>query len=231
MKSIIKSGMILIGLLLIGIAVVPVLLHTPLEAYARSRIEQRLGHIFGSDAHVRELRLVPAKRGIELLGVTIDNPPSFEPGPAVICERMFVSPNFRTLFSRVLVVDEVTLNGTSADLHYRAREGTNLGLLSKQAADLAAAQQTLAAQDASERMLKIKKLTCSGVRMTIRGVATAGIPLTLRVEPFTLHNLGDGKSVSFAKASSIFLRSLLMETITLKGLLRPVVELLREEVK
>jgi len=231
MKSIIKSGMIAIGLTLIGMAVAVVLLRAPLEGFARSRIELRLGHVFGSDAQVRELRLLPAERGIELLGVTINNPPSFEPGPAIACERVLVCPDFRTLFSSVLVVDEVILTGTAADLRYRVGEGTNLGQLSKQAADLAAAQQTMSAQGVSERMLKVKTLTCSGARMTVRGVATAGIPLTLRVEPFTLHDLGDGKSVSFAKASSIFLRSLLMETITIKGLLRPVVELLRDEVK
>jgi len=231
MKSIIKTGMIAIGLILIGLAVAVVLLRAPLEEFAQKRIEQRLGHVFGSDAQVGELRLLPAKRGIELLGVTVGNPPSFEPGPAITCEQVLVRPDFRTLFSSVLVVDEVALTGLAADLRYRVGEGTNLGQLSKQAADLAAAQQALAAKGISERMLKVKTLTCSGARMTVRGVATAGIPLTLRVEPFTLHNLGDGNSVSFAKVSSIFLRSLLMETLTLKGLLRPVVNLLREEVK
>jgi hypothetical protein len=231
MKTILKTGMIAVGLFLISIAVALVLLAKPAGGYGKSYLEQQLGHVFGTDAHIEKIQVIPVKRGIELRGVSLDNPPEFKAGSAITLESVFVRPDLRTLFSPIIRIQEIRIANTEAKLQFNPGEGTNLGQLSRHAADLAAAAQNPENKSPVSRKLQIDTLTCNGAKITVRSIATAGIPVDFRVEPFTLKNLGDGDAVSFAKASSITLRSLLMETITINGLLRPVVDLLRGETE
>ncbi len=227
MKTLLKTVMIPAGLLLLAIAVTAILLSTQIEGLIRAQLETRISHILGADMRVEKIRILPARLGIELQRLAVKNPPSFKQGDTLVCQRVLVRPDWRTLFARTIVLNEIILNGLDVNLRYKVGEGTNLGYIRKQAANLAATQPV----QAPGRMLLVKALRSAPSDFHMSSVLTADLPVTVHVEPFTLNNVGEGQPISTAKLASIITRTLMMEALTLKGILRPVVNLLREEVQ
>ncbi|HPO14962.1 MAG TPA: AsmA family protein [Candidatus Hydrogenedentes bacterium] len=227
MKTLLKTVMIPVGLLLLAIAVATLLASTQIEDMIRSRLQDRITHILGTDLRVANINILPARLGIELQDLTIKNPPEFKQGDVLLCHRILVRPDWRTLFSRTIVIKEIILNGMAVNLRYKVGEGTNLGYVRKQAAALAETQPP----QPGGRMLLVKAVRSGTIDFHISSILTAELPLALHVEPFTLNNVGEGQPISTAKLASIITRSLMMEALTLKGILRPAVNLLRDEIQ
>ena len=57
-----------------------------------------------------------------------------------------------------------------------------------------------------------------------------GPDVVLNVVTIRLENLENGAPITTAEATSIFLRSVLVETLSIKGLLRPIFNKIRGEV-
>lgn len=229
MKAAIKFVMIVVGLALIAVSVAGLIFSSRLEGLLRPRLESRLGHIMGTDVEIAALQIAPARRGIELIDVTVLNPPSFKLGPALECKKITVRPVLQSLFSSAPAIEEILLDGMIIHLRYELGEGTNLGYLARQAASLA--EQPATGWPIMRRALRVNSIRCSVADMKIRSNVTPGIPLSLRIEAFELKDVGDGRPVSAAKLTSIILKSILMEVVTLKGLFRPLVDLIRGEVQ
>lgn len=223
MKAAIRLIMIIIGLSLIGTAVGAVLLRGQLENLTRQRYAAKLGHVFNSDVRIERIRIVPLERGVELLNVEVDNPPGFKQGPAIQCRRILLRPELRTIFSPTIVFENILVDGVSLDLRFELGKGSNLGALTKQAANLAETQQ-------GGRMVVVKEFACKNAAMKISSNVTP-IPFSMEIAPFKLKELREDRPLNTPKLTAVFLRSLLMETLTLKGLLRPVFDLLDGEVK
>ncbi len=221
--------MIVIGLALIAVSIAGLIFSSRVEGFLRPGLESRLGHIMGTDVEIAALRIVPARRGIELRDVTVLNPPSFKLGPALECEKIVVRPVFQSLLSSAPALEEILLDGMTIHLRYELGEGTNLGHLARQAAGHA--DQPATGWSMIRRPLRVNTVRCSGADMKIRSNVTPGIPLSLRIEAFELKNVGEGKPVSAARLTSIILKSIMMEAVTLKGLFRPLVDLIRDEAQ
>ena len=229
MKAVIKFVMIVVGLGLIAVSVAGLIFSSRLEGRLRPRLESRLGHIMGTDVEIAALRIAPARRGIELSDVTVLNPPSFKLSPALECKKITVRPVFQSLFSSAPTIEEILLDGMTIHLRYELGEGTNLGHMARQAATLA--EQPATGWSMMRRPVRVNAVRCSGADMKIRSNVTPGVPLSLRIEAFELKDVGEGRPVSAAKLTSIILKSILMEAVTLKGLFRPIVDLIRDEAQ
>lgn len=229
MKAAIKAIMITAGLALIALSIGGLIFSSRLESLLRPRLESRLGHIMGTDIEIAALRIAPARRGIELSNVIVLNPPSFKLGPAIECEKIIIRPAWQSLFSPTLTLDEIFLDGMTIHLRYELGEGTNIGHMVQQAANVA--EQPASGWSIMRRPLRVNAVRSAGADLKIRSNVAPGVPLSLRIETFELKDAGEGKPVSAAKLTSIILRSILMETVTLKGLFRPVVDLIQRETK
>ena len=230
MKAAIKFIMISVGLTLLAVAIGAIVFSTQLEGMLRTAAEDHLGYLFETDVHVEAIRIAPVRKGVKVLGLTLQNPPSFKEGAAIYCERLLVLPQFRSLFSREPVIREVALEGLKVNVRHEVGEGTNLGYLAKRARSLAETQDE-GEEGSNGRLFRVRQFTSTGARMKVSSNMVPGVPLTVKVEPFVVEELTEGEPVTPAKLSAVFLRSLVLEVVTLKGFLRPVARALRKEVE
>lgn len=223
MKGAIKFIMISVGLLLIGIAVAAIVFREQAAGLARARIARKVSHVFGTEADLARISVAPLKRALVLHELVVNNPPEFKAGNAVRCRRLSLVPDWRTVFQQTLTIHEMRLEGTEIGLRYETGRGTNLGRLAQHALDLAET-------DPPGRRLRVERLVCEEARLRLDSNLTPKSPIPLRLAAFDVENLEKGEGISAAKLSSILMRSLVLEVVTLKGLLRPVAGLLREEL-
>ena len=222
-RSFLKFIMIAIGLVLIGLGVAGILFLPRAERFLVSKAEARLGLILDTEVKIGAIRPAPMGRGIELRELTVRNPEPFQAGEAIECSRILLRLDPRTFFARNPAVEQIDFEGLKINLRHEAGDGTNLGYMAKRASDLAA-------KDTSKTRILVRRIECPGARMKLESNVLPLPGVSMELAPFTLENLGDGKPISTAKATSIFLRSLIIETVTLKGLLRPLADLLRGEL-
>lgn len=223
MRAAIRLIMIVVGLTLLGVAVGAVVFRGQVERLARERLQERLGHVVESEVRIEAIRPAPLEYGVALVGVEVDNPAAFKAGPAIRCGRILLRPDWRTIFNKTLTLEQILVEDAEIHLRHELGQGTNLGALAQQAARLSEAQQ-------QGRMVIVREFACKEAKMRLTSNLTpAPIPMTL--SPFKLGEIREGRPVSTAKLTAVFLRSLVVETLTLKGLLRPVVDLLGNEVK
>ena len=76
MKAAIKFIMISVGLTLLAVAIGAIVFSTQLEGMLRTAAEDHLSHLFETDVHVEAIRIAPVRKGVKVLGLTIQNPPS-----------------------------------------------------------------------------------------------------------------------------------------------------------
>ncbi len=224
MKAAVRLIMTTVGLVLIAIAVGAIVLREQAGEFAKGRVARQMSHVLGTDTSVERISISPFERAIVLHRLAVKNPPEFKSGDAIRCEKLSLVPDWRTVFGRSPTVHELRLEGTEIDLRYELGRGSNLGMLSQHAADLAKTNPP-------GRRLRIERLRSEAAKMRLDSNITPKSPVSFQVAAFEVDNLDDGEGISAAKLSSVVLRSLVLEVITVKGLLRPVVSLLTGEFR
>lgn len=226
MKTAIKTIMTLVGLLLISVAVVVMVFASRIEGLVRHAVETHVSEALGVNVSIEGIRLAPAQLGVELVGLRVQNPIGFKEDSAIECGHILIQPDLKTLFADTVTINQILLNGLKVDLRYRAGEGSNLGNISRLSSQRAEPPKE---GEKEKHLVQVKEVRSTGGSFEARSNLSLGVPLSLHLEPFTITNLGGGQPISSKQLSSILARSLVMETITLKGLLRPIVDLLRKE--
>ncbi len=229
MRAFLKFSAIGLGLLLLAIAAAAILLAPRAEEWGRAHIETELGNLFATNATIDDLRIRWLRRGFELTGVAIDNPPSFKAGPAITCESVLVRWDLARLFSPAPTIREIKVDGIELLLRHEIGEGTNIGRLAKEAAALAEAQAGESGTGASRRLV-VKDFSGVNGKIRLTSNLVLGLPISMKIPEFTLKDVTKGESMPVARVSAIFLKSLLIEAVTLKGLLRPVALKLQREL-
>lgn len=219
----IKFIMTAIGLVLIGIAVAILLLSNPIQDLARHRLENAISEYYGAETTIDDIRIVPLEKGIELVGVTVYNPEPFPHEPAFQCERVLLQVDPATLFSPNPTFAKVEVENPQVQLRYDVGEGTNLGAL------FASAKTAAAADTAEGRTAVVHNMSASDAKVTLTSNALLDIPFPIEISPFQLEEVTPEKPVSAWEASRIFLKTLLLESVSLKYLLDPVAETIRSE--
>ena len=223
MRGAIKFIMTAIGLMLITIAVAVILLSSPLRDLARQRLSGALAAHYGADVSIDAIRLAPLEYGIEIRGLTIFNPEPFAREPAIECERILLRADLATLFSPEPVFSSVEIEAPKVHLRYDLGKGSNLMSLVKNA------EEAEAKAAPARRSVVIQNCSATGAKVTLTSNAVLGVPFPINLAPFKLKEVSAENPVSGWKMSRIFLKTLLMETVTMKGLLSPVAEKIRSE--
>ena len=220
LKGAIKLIMTGTGLALIGVAVAVILLSTQLEELVRVRVEERIGAYYGAEARLDDIRLAPLQRGVELTGITVFAPDPFDRKPAIECGRLLLSADLATLFSPRPTLSSVAMENARVTVRV-SQNGTNIGRLF---ANAAAYQEAREESQAVRRTLVVQDCRVSGGELKL----TSLLP-TIEIDDFRIKEITPEHPVPTWKTSSIFLRSLLTEALTAKGLLDPVLNTLKEE--
>lgn len=221
MKSTIKFIFTAIGLVLILVGVAAVLVLGQAQDLLTKGVEQVVTEAFGASASVQSIALRPGRRVLVLRKFSLANPEGFAEGDALNCDRIELQIRPASLLRREPIIESISIEG--ADIHYlfKLGRGTNIGTLAKNLSEK---------PDGSAATFKVERLTCTDAKVHLSANFMPKNGVTLNVVTINLKNLDEGKPITGAKATSIFLRSVLIETLTLKGLLKPAGKKLRNEV-
>ena len=242
MKRFFRVAVIAVGTLLIVVAVGVLLFITQADTVAKGVIERALTQVTDVPANVDSVRILPLDQSIEIRGLTLLNPKPFKAGPAIRVERIRLRLDLKTWFSRTPTIRQILVQGADLRVRYRLGEGTNLGRLARRAGgdEAEPAPEEKAGTDENPgseagaaspeaRAFMIKELRCENAKVSI---GTNIIPLAsvgTELASFTLADLGD-KPITTGKITAIFLRTALKQTLSLNGILKPVMFLIRKEL-
>ena len=222
MKSVLKFGFTALGLFLILIGIGGIVVYTQAERFASRSIAEILSSTFESQASIESISIAPTKKALILHNVTLKNPMKFKEGDAFTSERVIVRIAPFSLLGSSPVIEQLTFLDAVILYRYEAFQGTNIGALAKQF-------ETISAVDSATPQFIIQNVKCIDTKVEFSTNLIPKANVDLNLVTIELNDLEDKEPINAAKASSIILRSLIKETLTLKGLLGPFVKQLRKE--
>ncbi|MBI4557974.1 MAG: hypothetical protein HY706_10365 [Candidatus Hydrogenedentes bacterium] len=227
-KPVIRFLLIALGLFLVLFALAGLLLMMQADAVLKARVEHTLSRVYGTKCSVARLEIRPWTGQFIAHNVEIANPAPFPEGTAVRLGHVSVHCDLLTLLSATPTVSEARVSDATVALRYQVGSGTNLLTLARRADELAGADSSTPLRRARRKWL-IKDLRCENTTVNLSTNLIPMSSLELEVAPFTVNNVGDHRALTTAQIGAIFIRNLLNETVSVKGLLRPIVEALRNE--
>lgn len=220
-KGCLKGVLIAVGTVLILAAVAALLLLTRAGTYTTDIVADALTRAAKVEVRVDEVRILPLRRTVEIQGLTLMNPPSFKPKPAIEVARLALQVDLRTLFSTSPRVEQAVVDGAHVHIRYKLGKGTNLGALATRASE--------AGEEA--RSFVIDEFRCQGAKVSLSANVVPVSSLSFELAPFALSGDVGTRPLTTGELTAIFLRTVLHETVTVKGLLRPVGNLIRDEIR
>lgn len=220
-KPFIKAAFTALGILLILIGVLAILLIGTAGRIAKDTIGDALSEAFTTPIDYEAIILSPAQWSAEIRGFSVANPKNFKEGPAIECGLIRIEFEPTTLFSKSPVIRHLLIEG--ADLYYRheAGEGTNIGQLAEDAENQ---------QATTTRRVIIRHLRCEDAKVHFSTNLIPKTRINLPLVTIDLENIHDNNPITTRQATAIFLRSALLETVTLKSLLKPLVNSIRRRL-
>ena len=223
MITALRFGMTCIGLVLIAVAVGGILLVTQLEDPIREFLETQASDVFGAEVEIGTLSWTLSQPGILLEDLRILNPPGFSEKPAFNCESVHFQLRPETMFAEHPAIARMEVTGSQANLDYVLGQGTNLGKLAQNAQDYEARQANLE-RPFWQRDIYIETFQSDPTELKV----LPGV-LNLEVPAFSVDRDSADGPVPAINASALFLKMLVKEVVTLRGVVRPVAELLQRE--
>ena len=228
MRFLVKSLLTGTGLVLILFGVVALFLVTQLDSSVRTAIERSLSHIYQTNVRVDHVSFILSQGALDVEGVTIFNPEPFKEGPAVEIGHAHLEFVPSTLISRTPVIQTVTLHDALVHLRLETAHGTNLGRLDANASRLSDGPDA-GTPVAARRKFVIREFRSDAARVEFSSNILPVSSVGMDVQPFTMSELSSTKPVSTIDVCILFIRNVLQEGISLKGVLGPVADRLRAE--
>ncbi len=241
MKGCLKILLTTVGLILILPAVALLLALAQANTYARAPLERLFSHAAGTAVTIQSVGVVPFRPILRFEKIAIMNPPSLPAKPAVEIDKLDIEFDPYSFFSRTPTIRAATVDGATVHLRYSVGDGTNIGELTRatstgEEAVLPAdgegdTPQPSAADGQSRWRFVVDSFECKNVKVELSAnvlpVAEAGF----EIAPFSLSEDVTGRPMTTRQVTAIFLKTLLRETLTLKGLLKPVGSMIGQELK
>lgn len=222
MKAAIKFGMTTVGLVLIMIGIGGLVVYTQAERFTAKSIAEMLSSSFDSRAEVGSISIAPTKKALILHNVKLKNPAKFKDGDALTSERVIVKLDPFSLLGKSPTIEQLTFINTVIHYRYEVFQGTNIGKLAKQF-------ESISENDSATPQFVIQNVRCKDAKVEFSTNLIPKANVDLNLVTVELNDLENEEPINAAKASSIILRSLIKETLTLKGLLSPIMKQLRKE--
>jgi hypothetical protein len=219
MTGIFKFVLTGIGLVLILIGVAALLVFTQAQDFLSHRIGAVMTEAFGAKAEIGGVRLSVRRHAVVLQKFRLGNPPGFQEGDALTCAQIYAVISPKSLISREPVVELLDLQGAEIYSRHETGRGTNLGALSKQLANAP-----------GHLSFKVETLRCEDGKLHLSTSLLPGASVPIPMTKVEIHDLDSGKPVNAAKTTAIFLRTVLRDVLTLKGLGASVYEAIKSEL-
>ncbi len=222
MRSFLKFTLTGIGLVLILLGVAALLVFTQAQDFLGTRVGRIVSEALGSDARVGGVGLDPRIRAVLLKDVALKNPAGFKEGEALTCGSVLVVFSFRTLLSEEPAIQLIELRDTHINSRHEAGRGTNLAALAKRYGE-APAQDGL--------KFTVDKLVCEDAKLHLSTNLLPGASVPINLAKIEMVDLAHGKPITTEHTTSLFLRTLLREVITVKGLGASIYDSIGAELK
>ncbi len=243
MKKLLKVLFIVLGILLVIAGAIALLSMTRMNVFLQRVVVQQLSRAYDTRVTVGSVSVDLVRERVEIGDLTVFNPPSFRNTPAMHCGAVKVLFDLRSIFSKEPTIRAVSVEDVDVHLRYELGEGTNLGVLARRAADrdraLVKSDKRKTDREATgndrpesendplrtRREWVIEEFRCNGAKVHVSANLLPFTALALNLAPFKLEELTEDRTpASIPKVAGIFVRSVMLETLTLKGLLRPVLK-------
>jgi len=216
MRSFFKFVLTGIGLVLILIGVGALLVFTQAHDFFSARIGNVMSEAFDTKASISGLRISVRRHALVLKDFTLANPPGYPEENALACAQVYVVMSPKTLISREPVVELLDLQGATIRIHHKMGSGSNLGALA----------ETLAAADGRVQFT-VETLRCTGGNVYLSSNLVPGADVPYSLSKVEIKNLDSGKPVNAAKSTAIFLRTVLADVVTFKGIGASIMDAIR----
>ncbi len=208
-----KFILISIGLVLIAIGVSGTFLLAQAQSALKKSAGDMLTDVFDQSVSVGGVFIDPFQRALVLSDFRLDNPDGFKEGPMLEIPFVHIIPEWSYLFTDEPSIERITLN--NADIYFRFKfgDGSNLGAFADKIEE----------RGSSEKTITVNEIVAEDAEFHF---ANAWIPSALmdfELVDIHIQDVGDGESLTPGKVVSIFLRSVVNEAVTLKGLLETVI--------
>lgn len=230
MRTVFRFLVTSVGLILIVMALGVILAGTQAGPVANAAIAHALGYVYQTDVTIDRVAFVPREKAMRIEGLTIHNPPPFKEGPAIQIGELAVHVDPATLFSAKPIVREVVMRQAKFYLRYEAGHGTNFGELDENARRFKAKGKSPSGPLVASREYVIKSFRSEKAVLELSAGFVPGPSLKLELAPFTLEDLSSNQPVSTTQLGSLFIRSVLRESLTLRGLIKPVADKIDAEL-
>ncbi|MBX7255828.1 MAG: hypothetical protein K1Y02_05665 [Candidatus Hydrogenedentes bacterium] len=231
MKALLKFIVTSIGLVLILIGLGVILIGTRFDSGLKRGIERGLGYVYDTEVTVDEVSVVWSKEAIEIGGLTIYNPKEFKKGEAMRFASILVQLDLPTVFSETPTIKEISVVDARINLRHEAGVGTNLGKLDENASRLRGKPLASDAPKSAKHAYIVRRLKCDGAMLALSSNVLPISSLELAIEPFEMTDLGSDSPVSTADLCVLFMRNVLKEGISVKGILKPMADVISKELQ
>lgn len=241
MRGCLKIFLTTVGLILIMPAVAVLLAVAQTETYARSPLERLFSHAAGTAVTIQRVGVVPFRPVLRFEGITVMNPPSLPAEPAVEIDKLDIEFDPHSFFSRTPTIREASVDGAQVHLRYSVGDGTNIGELTRPAQGEGEAvsapdgeggnSEPHADSAGSKWRFVVNSFHCKNVRVELSANVLPVAEASFEVAPFSLDEDVTDRPMTTRQITAIFLKTLLRETLTLKGLLKPVGSMIGQELQ
>lgn len=229
MRAFVKFLLTAVGLVLISIGVVVIVLGLQAEKALKAGMERTLTHVFQAPVTIEDVNLSLADPAVHIKGIELANPDGFREDHALRFEVVEVRFNAASLLSRAPEITEVKLLGGHVNLRHELGEGTNLQCLIASARRLPQHASVTGPQGA-KRAFRIDSLFCDGAKIDLSADMVPGGKLPINVPPFSLSDVDGENPMTTAEIGVLTIRTLMKQAVSLQGVLRPVAEMLEQEL-
>jgi hypothetical protein len=227
MKSCLKTIMTLVGLVLIGLALLGIFAATQLDKSATTFMQTGLQYVYQTDVEVDDVHVALANPAIEIKGIRIMNPPSFKQEPAVTMEKIRVVIDVPSLFSAAPTLPSVEVLNPHVTVRYRVGEGTNIGELLSNADRFEARRDDSETPFGARRRFRVGELDSDGGTMQF---STNILPVStpeMKISNFEIEDL-ENDPLNIGQIGAVLLRGVFTRGITADGVLDPIADKVRD---
>ncbi|MCP4836974.1 MAG: hypothetical protein GY895_19670 [Phycisphaera sp.] len=214
MKKMIKRTILgLLVLLVLGL----VGIYFTLNTIAASEIESAATDALGVETTVEAVNIGLFKGRSSLRDLEIDNPPGYE-GKFLVLKSALLGVSLGTIFSDLIDVKEVSIEGISLDLVERLKEsniGTILSNANNDPSDTSASDDPSSGDSGSDGgddqkfIIDLVSVKDIEIKVAVEPVTSERQPTTIKIDEIVIHDIGRKENgVTLDELSAILVRSI-----------------------
>jgi hypothetical protein len=209
-------------LVLLGLAIV--FAASQLDQWVRKGLEYQLSQILDAPVTVGAVTASPWEHSVEIRDLVLNNPKTFDVGPAVELPWVSITLDPGSLFGERIEVPSIEVEKAHLHLRYSPSEGSNIGILTTRAREWRDGRHL----GWKPHAYRVAKLTSTSAQMTTYAL---GRSATVPLADLALTDVTSERVETTGAMAATVLRKMLEEMVSAKSLVEGVGERLGEELE